>query len=263
MSDQAPARKGATRAADIPPELLQALSRGEAASATLTEALALDQRQLARSALPELSATALARIDAACQLGILKRMQAVADALLTALSPDGIARCQQHPSDTVRGWACFMIGAQPGLPLPQRLSAIAPLADDPHFAVREWAWLAVRPHLAAELDAAIDALAHWTQHPSENLRRFASEALRPRGVWCAHIAALKTAPQRALPILQPLRADASRYVQDSVANWLNDVAKDQPEWVRTLCRQWLQQSPCPATARICQRAQRSLPAQAP
>ncbi|MDO4724837.1 MAG: DNA alkylation repair protein, partial [Comamonadaceae bacterium] len=111
MSAQTPKRKGATRATDIPPELLQALSRGEAASATLTEALALDQRLLARHALPELNATALAQIDAACQLGILKRMQAVAGALLAALGPAGIARCQQHPSDTVRGWACFMIGA--------------------------------------------------------------------------------------------------------------------------------------------------------
>lgn len=118
--------------------------------------------------------------------------------------------------------------------------------------------MAVRPHLVQELGAAIDLLAAWTTSPSERLRRFASEALRPCGVWCAHIAALKQEPEQALPILSPLRADPSIYVQDSVANWLNDAAKDQPAWVRSLCAQWLQGEPPDATRRICQRALRNM-----
>ena len=158
----------------------------------------------------------------------------------------------------MRGWACFIIGARQGLDLPARLAAIRELADDAHFGVREWAWMAVRPHLAQDLDSAIAQLAAWTSDPSERLRRFASEALRPRGVWCTHIAALQHAPWRALPLLQPLRADPSAYVQDSVANWLNDAAKNQPDWVRELCARWLQEEPADATRRICQRAQRNL-----
>lgn len=251
------ARKGALRAADIPVDVLQALSLGQLASANLTECLALDQAQLARAAFPNLPAATLNKVDAASRLGILKRMDHMGHALLEALGADAIATCQAHPADTVRGWACFMIGAQPGLALPARLAAIQPLADDPHFGVREWAWMALRPHLAAQLEAAIALLVPWTALPAANLRRYASEALRPRGVWCAHIAALKQAPQQALPILQPLRADPCPYVQDSVANWLNDAAKDQPAWVRELCAQWRQDSPCPATSRICQRALRS------
>lgn len=251
-------RKGATRASDIPAEVLDALSRGELQSATLAEGLALDQARLLRTAFPHLSPQTLATTDAACRLGILKRMAGMGAALLAELGAPGIGQCQAHASDTVRGWACFMIGAQPGLDLSARLAAIQSLADDAHFGVREWAWMAVRPHLAQELDAAIAQLAAWTALPSEHLRRFASEALRPRGVWCAHIAVLKQQPERALSILSPLRADPSAYVQDSVANWLNDVAKDQPYWVRELCAQWLQEQASDATRRICQRALRNL-----
>lgn len=257
MSATAP-RKGSTRAADIPADVLQALSFGEMQSATLAECLALDQAKLARAVFPSLSSRALKAVDAACELGILKRMTHIGAVLLDELGEAGIAQCQAHAADTVRGWACFMIGAQPALETPARLLAIRPLADDAHFGVREWAWMAVRPYLAQELDVAIAHLALWTAAPSERLRRFASEALRPRGVWCAHIARLKREPQRALPILSPLRADLSVYVQDSVANWLNDAAKDSPAWVRDLCAQWLLGEPADVTRRICQRALRNL-----
>ena len=252
------ARKGATRATDIPADVLQALSRGEMQSATLAECMALNQAQLMRVVFPGLSLKALKEVDSACELGVLKRMGRIGAVLLDALGTDGIEACRTHSVDTVRGWACFMIGAQPELDLSARLAAIQPLADDAHFGVREWAWMAVRPHLVQELDAAIAQLATWTALPSERLRRFASEALRPRGVWCAHVAVLKQQPERALPILSPLRADPSAYVQDSVANWLNDAAKDQPYWVRELCAQWLQEQANDATRRICQRAMRNL-----
>lgn len=251
-------RKGAVRAADISPDVLKALSTGAISSLTLTECLALDQTQLARAALPALSSGTLEAIDAACTLGILKRMQTIGQLLLNELGPMGLAYCQAHPVDTVRGWACFMIGAQTDLRLAARLDAIRPLADDAHFGVREWAWMAVRPYLAQDLPLAIELLHPWTQASSDKLRRFACEALRPRGVWCSHINALKQNPELALAILTPLRADTSVYVQDSVANWLNDAAKTQADWVRSICAVWLTESPHAASERICKRGMRSL-----
>ena len=253
-----PARRGAARIADIPPEVLAALERGEMQSATLVECLALDHARLLQAAFPELPPPALEQARAAASLGILKRMGCLGALLLEHLGEAGIDRCRTHPSDTVRGWACFMVGAVPSLNLAQRLAAIQPLADDGHFGVREWAWLAARPHLAAELEAGIALLSGWTAAPSERLRRFASESIRPRGVWCAHLAVLKREPALALPILDPLHADPAVYVQDSVANWLNDAAKDQPDWVRAWCRQWQQRDPSDATRRICSRALRNL-----
>lgn len=242
--------------ADITPARLALLNGGSVASATLTEGLAVDFAQLLAAAVPDIGAVRLERMRAQAAAGITKRMVLAAQLLLEADAD--LAVLQAHPSDTVRGWACFVIAAQAGWTLAQQLAAMRPLADDGHFGVREWAWLALRPHLAEHLPDAIALLAPWTADPSERVRRFACEALRPRGVWCAHIAQLKEQPQLALPLLQPLRADPAVYVQDSVANWLNDAAKRQPDWVRSLCAQWLLESPVAATARICKRAQRSL-----
>jgi len=109
-----PPRKCATRACDIPDDILHALSHGEIQSATLVECLTLNQATLARLGFPGLSSAALNAIDAACALGVLKRMARIGDVLLSGLGTAGIAQCSANGADTVRGWACFMIGARSG-----------------------------------------------------------------------------------------------------------------------------------------------------
>ena len=242
----------------IAAERLAQLNAGGAA-ATLTECLAVDFAALMGNVLPEIDDDALTEMRRAASLGISRRMPLAARLIADRMGFSARERLASHPSDTARGWACFMVGAAERMDLPQRLAAIRAYADDPHFGVREWAWMAVRPHLAAELEKAIALLAaDWSLDSSERVRRFASEAMRPRGVWCAHIAALRQHPALALAVIEPLRADPSSYVQDSVGNWLNDASKDQPDWVQALCNHWSAASPNPATARICRRALRSI-----
>ncbi|WP_249205439.1 DNA alkylation repair protein [Achromobacter sp. Marseille-Q0513] len=242
---------------DISPARRAQLDAGAPAS-NLTECLAVDFAALMAAAVPQAGADAAEALRAAAGQGISRRMALAGAMLLERLGPAGFESLREHASDTVRGWACFMAGAMPGLELEARLRLIRPLADDAHFGVREWVWMALRPGLAAELRRSVALLTPWTKEPSERLRRFASESLRPRGVWCAHIAELKADPDIGLPLLTPLRADPSVYVQDSVANWLNDASKDQPDWVRGVCARWQADAPAEATLRICRRALRTV-----
>ncbi|MBN8828805.1 MAG: DNA alkylation repair protein [Sphingobacteriia bacterium] len=68
---------------------------------------------------------------------------------------------------------------------------------------------------------------------------------------------LKQNPSIGLPVLELLKADSSRYVQNSVGNWLNDASKTQPEWVLNLVHLW-QLDNNKYTNYICKRAIRSL-----
>jgi 3-methyladenine DNA glycosylase AlkC len=249
-------RTGARNRASIPTETLAALNQGKLEAANLVEGLAIDFAVLMKHAAPSVSPHFNKSYDP--QAGITQRMIVAGQALAEQLGSDGYDQLKVHPSDTVRGWAAYLLSSLPKLTLKQRLERLKPLADDPHFGVREWAWLAVRHHVAADIQAAIKLLTPWASHRATGLRRFASEATRPRGVWCAHLEELKTDPALGLPILDQLHNDPERYVQDSVANWLNDAGKSQPEWVKETCARWLAQSQSPATAYIVKRAQRSL-----
>ncbi len=244
--------------AEIEPARLEALNRGSAETTHLSECLAVDFAALLRAVFPDIARAEAATAETMRSAGISRRMSVMGDVLARRLGDNDLFGLRLHRSDTVRGWACFAFAARNANDLASLLEALRPFADDPHFGVREWSWLAARPLIACDIEAAIGRLVPWTAEPSVRLRRFASEATRPRGVWCAHIPALKHDPALGLPILEPLRADPARYVQDSVGNWLNDAAKSHPDWVRAICAHWASETGRPATARIVKRAMRSM-----
>lgn len=243
----------------IPADVLDDLNAGTRPSANLTEGLAVDFVALMSVAIPDVPEEAHARLTVGSPT-ITQRMRIAGELLLEHVGLGGLDAVIAHRSDTVRGWAAYMIGLAPGLALAERLTLVRPLADDPHFGVREWAWMPLRPHIAADVSRAIRLLGPWVHEESAYLRRFAVEATRPRGVWTEHLVELKDDPKIGLPLLTPLRADATKYVQDSVSNWLNDAAKSKPHWVRDLVDGWADGCDDRNTLRICRRALRSVPA---
>lgn len=267
MVEHLRARKGAFRIALIPAEVLDALNDGLLETVNLNEFLALDVARLSRAVAMQIGLDpAHERLtDTLAMLDAFKPMQrhahiarALYDMTAAHAQRDAVAhRLATHASDAARSWAVQWLQFA-GQPLAARLQGVHRFAADPHFGVREFAWMAVRDGVIADLDGALAALQPWVTDADENIRRFASELTRPRGVWCAPIKALWAEPWRALPLLEPLRADDSRYVQNSVANWLNDASKSQGAWVRELGARWLAESPATATRYIVKRALRTL-----
>lgn len=233
---------------------LDNLSRGVVASRNLQEILKIDFLVLLEKIAPN------GKFPFFEKEGISQKMLICGDQLLKHLGPDGLMDLAEHNSDTVRGFAVFGLAKylHDGT-IRQVLAMVRQFAADSHFGVREWAWLAVRPRLVEDLQESICALTSWTSDADVNIRRFAIEALRPRGVWCKHIAELRNHPELGLPLLEPMRAEPEKYAQDSVANWLNDASKDQAQWVKDLCKRWCESDPSNAsTKRISVRAQRSI-----
>ncbi len=78
----------------------------------------------------------------------------------------------------------------------------------------------------------------WATNDNEHVRRLASEGCRPRLPWGANLARFIADPTEIIPILELLRNDPSEYVRRSVANNLNDIAKDHPATVVEVTRRW-------------------------
>lgn len=241
----------------IPPAIQAELNAGTRESANLMEGLAVDFAELMRVAVPDVPAGALARLTVG-KPSFTQRMRIAGELCLENVGVSNVDSLIEHASDTVRGWAAYVIGLAPDLSLTERVQLIRPLADDLHFGVREWAWMPLRTHIAADLPRALKLLEPWVHEDSPFLRRFATEATRPRGVWTEHLIELKENPRLGLPLLMPLRADPTKYVQDSVSNWLNDAAKSKPTWVRDLIEGWADGCDDRNTLRICKRASRSI-----
>lgn len=260
-------RKGARTTKDIPPEILEKLNHGEIETANIVEWFAIDRRQLLALVLAQNKRETYLKPILEHINGLKKQTsntisEAIGEGLFWQADKYSDKECLQiishHSSDLVRSWGCFMVGKNNALSLCQMLKEIKVFAEDKHFNVREEAWVAVRPTVISNLTESINILSEWVLDGDEYIRRFASEITRPRGVWCKHIEALKKNPELALLILEPLKSDTSKYVRDSVANWLNDASKTQPEFVENLCRRWKEESDTKETRYIIKKALRTL-----
>lgn len=121
---------------------------------------------------------------------------------------------------------------------------------------------AIRSFIERYPEAMHKELLAWTHHDNEHIRRLASEGARPRLPWAMALPAFKKNPDYLLPILENLKTDSSEYVRRSVANNLNDIAKDHPLIVTNIAARWLSEDSTIQTKRLVKHACRSLLKQA-
>ncbi|MCK2220578.1 DNA alkylation repair protein [Actinomadura sp. ATCC 31491] len=178
-------------------------------------------------------------LDGLGGLELKDRVRHVAGALHEALPlpyPEAAAVVRacasQGALDLWSGWPATDHTAAHGLGhLEEAMATLAALTP---YATGEFA---VRPFLERHRDDALKIMLGWAESPDEHLRRLASEGSRPRLPWAARVPWLMT-PGPTLPVLDRLRDDPSEYVRRSVANHVNDLAKDHPEVALGLLARW-------------------------
>jgi 3-methyladenine DNA glycosylase AlkC len=262
--DELQARKPARRIAEIPVDVLEHLSIGVMESKNLVEWLAVKRLVLLETISHDYGLgfddkTRKAVHKEAGDLSALKQSQWIAQYLQDKVTVgDQIwKQLASHTSDIVREWSALLVGLS-DLSFPKKLAWIKPLADDENAGLREVAWIALRTDVIASPQSCIQSLVPWTGSRRERLRRYASEITRPCGVWAPHVPRLKDHPELAVDLLQPLNSDESKYVRDSVGNWLNDASKTRPDWVRELVAKWSRESDSKNTEHIARRALRTI-----
>lgn len=97
----------------------------------------------------------------------------------------------------------------------------------------------VRPFYRDHGELTLTKTHEWARSSNVHVRRLASEGSRPRLPWGIRLHDFVADPSPILPILETLRDDPSEYVRRSVANNLNDIAKDHPDLVADIASDWL------------------------
>jgi 3-methyladenine DNA glycosylase AlkC len=132
-----------------------------------------------------------------------------------------------HHDDGLSGWVVWSLGeyvARQGMDdVPRALRCLHALTQ------RFSAEFAIRPFIQQHPKPSLKTLAAWAHDPSAHVRRLVSEGSRPRLPWGLRLQALVVDPSPTLPLLLALQDDPSAYVRRSVANHLNDIAKDHPD----------------------------------
>jgi len=152
--------------------------------------------------------------------------------------PVGLGDAQRQAG--LSGWVVWSLGEyvvrQGMADVPRALACLHALTQ------RFSAEFAIRPFIQQHPDATLAVLQRWVHDPSAHVRRLVSEGSRPRLPWGLRLHALVSNPAPTLPLLRALQDDPSAYVRRSVANHLNDIAKDHPD----LVAQWVREHHNPA-----------------
>lgn len=96
----------------------------------------------------------------------------------------------------------------------------------------------IRPFLLAHPAETLARLSHWVDDPDWRVRRLVSEGTRPRLPWGMRLRPFIDDPSPVLRLLERMMEDGHPTVRRSVANNLNDIAKDHPDTAVAFVRPW-------------------------
>jgi 3-methyladenine DNA glycosylase AlkC len=97
---------------------------------------------------------------------------------------------------------------------------------------------AIRAFIQKYPDQTLRGLAEWVEDENCHVRRLVSEGTRPRLPLAPRLPQFIKDPRPVLRLLNKLKADPELMVRRSVANNLNDIAKDNPDLVVKTLQAW-------------------------
>ena len=173
-------------------------------------------------------------------LSLMQRLRAAAQALNGAMpQAEGaeVVLSALQKNDQLSGWlslvCCEYIATHEQLTLEQGLQSLQKMTE--YFSAE----FAIRHFLVKQPEATLAVLTRWLTHENHHVRRLISEGTRPRLPWGVRLPIFIEQPELVMPLLFALRDDEEEYVRRSVANHLNDIAKDHPQLVIITAQQWM------------------------
>lgn len=155
--------------------------------------------------------------------------------ILHPLENEGVDRASD--AEGIRGWGMMPLGmVVTDFGLEDFDKSFALLKEMTKRATAEFE---VRPFLDSDQARALAIMTPWVKDDSVHVRRLVSEGTRPRLPWGMRLKELVEDPTPTLPLLEALKDDPEDYVRRSVANHLNDIAKDHPDLVAEIAARWL------------------------
>jgi len=162
------------------------------------------------------------------------------DILLASLSPaqDGDIFGITVDNDGIAGWAIMPMAHYVGLRGHDHFDLSMTLFRE--FTKRFSSEFGIRFFLLASPEQTLSVLKQWAKDSDRHVRRLVSEGTRPRLPWAMRLPLFIKDPVPVIELLELLKDDEEEYVRRSVANNLNDIARDHPDIVAELAETWMQ-----------------------
>ena len=159
--------------------------------------------------------------------------------ILGSLSPsrDGNIFGVTVDEDGIAGWAIMPMAHYVGLRGHDHFDLSMTLFKE--LTKRFTSEFGIRFFLLESPKKTLSILKEWTNDSDRHVRRLVSEGIRPRLPWAMQLPLFIQDPSPVIALLEILKDDEEEYVRRSVANNLNDIAKDHPEIVADIAEKWM------------------------